>query len=136
LIYRLLYCSTATAQVNAEQMAAIGEQAKAANDEHDITGVLAYNSRFFLQSIEGARELVNDLYGRIARDPRNQHVVLVKYALVQERMWADWQIRFLMPTADTTALLKRYATQSLFNPYTMHPESAERMLLELSQLQP
>ncbi len=134
MLYRLIYCSTATSQVNTEELATLVERARATNTEHDITGMLLNNSRFFLQSIEGARELVNELYARISRDARNQHVVLVKYGQVPERLWPTWQARFLTPTADTQALLRRFATQGQFNPYTMHPDSAERFLFELSQL--
>jgi hypothetical protein len=134
MLYRLIYCSTATSKVNSEGLAQLVDRARSTNFEHDLTGMLLHNSRFFLQSIEGARELVNELYSRISRDPRNQHVVLVKYGQVPERLWPSFQARFLSPTADTQALLRRFATQGQFNPYTMHPDSAERILFELSQL--
>ncbi len=134
MIYRLIYCSTATSRANTEDMHKLIELSKQSNSQHDITGLFAYNSRFFLQSIEGARELVNELYARIQHDPRNQHVVLVKYAQVSERLWSGWSAKFLMPTKETTDLMRRYATQSLFNPYTMHPESAQQLLTELAHL--
>jgi hypothetical protein len=134
MLYRLIFCSTATSLCNVGELAAMTERAQAFNDTHDVTGLLINNSRFFLQSIEGARELVNDLYGRISRDPRNQHVVLIKYEQVRERMWTGWESRFLMPTAPMQRLLKRFATQDQFNPYTLHPDSAEQFLWELSQV--
>lgn len=132
MIYRLIYCSTATALATTEDMHKLIELSKANNAQHNISGVFAYNSRFFLQGFEGARELVNELYARIQRDPRNQHVVLVKYTQTPERRWQDWHAKFLMPTEDTANLLRRFTTQNLFNPYTMHPDSAERLLTELS----
>ncbi len=134
MLYRLIYCSTATPASSADELPRLIERSKANNQMHDITGVLCFNSRFFLQSIEGGRELINELFGRIHHDPRNQHVVLLKYEQVSIRAWSQWQSNFLTPTRELSHMLKRYSPQSVFNPYNMNPLSAEQLLVNLAEM--
>jgi hypothetical protein len=132
MIYRLIYCSTATDRATSGKLEALFAQSATYNQQHDISGILVVNSRFFLQALEGGREVVNDLYGRIAKDERNEHVVLIKYEQVSSRLWDNWSHLQIMPTANMPSLLRRYSTQSHFNPYTLHPNSAEQLLVDLA----
>ena len=49
----LIYVSRATADLGADDLAALGEAAAAANAARGITGMLAYNGEHFMQLLEG-----------------------------------------------------------------------------------
>jgi len=59
-----------------------------------ITGVLCVcqGGNVFLQALEGGRDAVNALYGRIVQDPRHRDVTLLDYAEIDERRFAGWRM--------------------------------------------
>ena len=59
MLIRLLYASTAQEGVDLNEFKRILSQAQTNNDQRDLTGMLAFNSKLFLQALEGARDQVN-----------------------------------------------------------------------------
>ena len=86
MLVRLLYASRATGQIDEALVASILEKAHAYNAAHGLTGILCTSSEgnVFLQVLEGGRPAVNELYGRILRDPRHQDVILLDYAEIAD----------------------------------------------------
>ncbi len=132
MLIRLVYVSTAQEAVDLAEFKRILLQAQGNNQRRDLTGMLAFNSKIFLQALEGARDQVNDLYARILRDPRHHSLALLKYSEIEERHWANWSMGFAAPNADNRALFLKHSSQSVFNPYVMRADAAEKMLIELS----
>ncbi len=133
MMIRLIYASTATDGVDLNEFKRILSTAQTNNGNRDLTGMLIFNSKVFLQALEGSRESVNDLYSKLTKDPRHYNLVLLKMEYIQERRWAEWSMGFAAPSANNKALFLRHSNQSTFNPYGMHPDSAEKLLVELSQ---
>lgn len=132
MLIRLVYVSTAVDSVDLNEFKKILGTAQQNNQRRDLTGMLAFNSKVFLQGLEGSREAVNDLYAKLMRDARHFNIMMLKYDNVSERHWSNWSMGFAAPNADNRALFLRYSAQSVFNPYGMTGDNAEKMLMELS----
>lgn len=132
MLIRLTYASTAQDGVDLNEFKSILLQAQTNNQRRDLTGMLAFNSKIFLQALEGSRDQVNDLYARLMRDPRHNTVTLLGYREIEERHWSKWSMGFAAPNSDNRALFLKYSQQSIFNPYSMKADAIEKMLMELS----
>jgi hypothetical protein len=132
MMYRLIYVSTALDSVDLNEFKRILNTAQTNNAARDLTGMLAFNSKVFLQAIEGSREAINDLYAKLTRDQRHFNLMLLKYSQIEQRHWANWSMGFAAPSADNRALFLKYSNQSTFNPYGMLGDNAEKLLMELS----
>ncbi len=132
MLVRLIYASTATDGVDLNEFKRILLQAQTNNQRRDLTGMLAFNSKIFLQALEGSRDQINDLYAKLIRDPRHNTVTMLGYKEIEERHWANWSMGFAAPNADNRALFLKYSQQSIFNPYGMKAEATEKMLMELA----
>jgi Sensors of blue-light using FAD len=132
MLIRLVYASTAQSGVDLNEFKRILLQAQANNHRRDLTGMLAFNSKIFLQALEGSRDEINDLYAKLIRDPRHKTVTLLNYKEIEERHWANWSMGFAAPNTDNRALFLKYSQQSVFNPYSMKADAVEKMLMELA----
>ena len=132
MLIRLIYASTAQDGVDLNEFKRILLQAQTNNHRRDLTGMLAFNSKIFLQALEGARDQVNELYAKLIRDPRHHGVTMLGYKEIEERHWASWSMGFAAPNSDNRALFLKYSQQSVFNPYGMKAEATEKMLMELA----
>jgi hypothetical protein len=130
---RLVYVSTAVDSVDLNEFKRILGTAQKNNERRDLTGMLAFNSKVFLQGLEGSREAVNDLYAKLMRDARHFNLMLLKYEPIDVRQWASWSMGFAAPNTENRALFLKYSAQSVFNPYGMSGDNAEHLLLELAQ---
>ena len=133
MLIRLIYASTAQDGVDLNEFKRILLQAQTNNHRRDLTGMLAFNSKIFLQALEGARDQVNDLYARLIRDPRHHTVTMLGYKEIEERHWSNWSMGFAAPNADNRALFLKYSQQSVFNPYGMKADATEKMLMDLAK---
>ena len=132
MLVRLIYASTAAENVGMTEFKGILQQSQANNNRRDLTGVLAFNSKIFLQGLEGSREEVNALYTRLLRDTRHHTVAVLEYAEIEEREWAQWSMGFAAASADNRALFLKYSGQSVFNPYAMRGSVVKKLLGELA----
>lgn len=132
MLIRLIYASTAQDGVDVNEFKRILLQAQTNNHRRDLTGMLAFNSKIFLQALEGARDQVNELYAKLIRDPRHHSVTMLGYKEIEERHWASWSMGFAAPNSDNRALFLKYSQQSTFNPYGMKADATEKMLMELA----
>lgn len=133
MLIRLIYASTANDTVDIHEFKRILLQAQSNNIQRDFTGMLAFNSKIFLQALEGDRNQVNELYGRLMRDPRHHSLAVLKAGNIEERMWSQWSMGFAAPNADNRALFLKHSAQSTFNPYAMAADAVEKMLQELTK---
>lgn len=131
MLVRLIYASTATEGVGMNEFKGILKQSQINNTTRDLTGVLAFNSKIFLQGLEGSREQVNELYSRLLRDTRHHTVAVLEFAEIEEREWAQWSMGFAAQSADNRALFLKYSGQSVFNPYAMRGSAVKKLLGEL-----
>lgn len=64
------------------------------NTAHGLTGILLYSNGNIIQVLEGTKEEVEYIFGRIATDYRHANVVKLSDGPVPNRSFADWSMGF------------------------------------------
>jgi len=130
MLVRLLYTSRAAGNANGA-VSSIMQQSHAYNPQQGITGVLCHSDSLYLQVLEGGREQVNRLYGKIARDPRHVDVMLLHYEEISERRYAGWTMGQANLGKLNPAMLLRYSALPELNPYALTGKSSLALIDEL-----
>lgn len=131
MLVRLMYASRATELVNQDDLVAILKKAKANNPVHGITGVLCYSGNIFLQVLEGGRMAVNQLYNKIASDPRHREVMLLSFEEISERSFASWSMGQVHLQRINPCLLLKYSDNAVLDPYAMPGAASMALFKEL-----
>ncbi|MFX5574661.1 BLUF domain-containing protein, partial [Acinetobacter baumannii] len=85
--------------------------------QQGITGVLCYSDTTFVQVLEGGRDQVNRLYGRLLRDDRHRDVILLAYESIDERQYSSWTMGKIRLDKINRSLLLKYSVTGELNPY-------------------
>ena len=93
-MYRLVYVSTAKDGISEADIGEILDASQSNNHERLITGFLAHNGRHFMQAIEGVRDEVLDIYGRILTDRRHSGIVQIVGEEIAVRAFPDWAMNY------------------------------------------
>jgi hypothetical protein len=89
-----IYASTAASIFKESDIPALLEHARTANAEGALTGMLLYIEGGFFQVLEGDDTVVDEVYGRIKRDPRHSKVTLIIQEPIAVRDFSDWTMGF------------------------------------------
>lgn len=73
--YAISYLSTANIKLQDQEVTDIMNETMVFNRDHDITGILLYNEQNFFQLLEGEKQIIIDLYNRIAEDHRHHDII-------------------------------------------------------------
>ena len=131
MLVRLTYVSRAVGIVTQPAMDQILQSSRKNNPIEGITGVLCSNGYIFLQLLEGGRKEVNQLFHRIARDPRHQDVQLLHMEEVTERRFGEWSMGRVMFDRINLAILLKYSSKPVLDPYSVPGASSVALLDEL-----
>ena len=132
MLIRLIYMSRSTGELNLQDVQDILTVARANNSNLDISGMLCYEQKYFLQALEGDRSAVNELYLEIADDPRHDEIVIISYEYVDNAVFGSWTMGFA-PASDHFYTLLNEIGHNSFNPKELTPEQAFSFLHKLSQ---
>ena len=133
MLTRLIYASEATEPLHAAGIEDILRTARAKNRLKDITGLLMFDHRYFLQVLEGDRQRLSDLYGSLARDTRHQHLLLMQCVPIDERQFADWSMGFAPSDSARQRLLLRHTASSQFEPQRLTASTALALLAAVAK---
>lgn len=131
MLVRLLYASRGAVAADPEALQSILRQSRANNPRLGITGLLCCADGVFMQVLEGGREPVNRLYGRIAADSRHIDVTLLSYEEVDERRFAGWAMGQVDMARLNPALLLKYSPQPALDPYALSGKASMALFEEL-----
>jgi hypothetical protein len=92
--YCLVYISQATHDFEDDELSHLLVTSRRNNARHGITGLLMYESRLFMQALEGPRPAVESLFQRIKRDPRHTDVHIICEDHIQNRNFGPWRMAF------------------------------------------
>jgi hypothetical protein len=126
-----MYASRAVPAVDQEELVAILKKSKVTNPKAGITGVLCFSEGIFMQVLEGGRTAVNQLYNRIAADPRHSDVVLLHYDEIAERRFAGWSMGQVNMARLNPALLLKYSECAKLDPYAVSGKVSMALFDEL-----
>jgi hypothetical protein len=100
------------------------DQARRRNASECVTGLLVFNRHHFLQYLEGGREQVTNIFGRIAADPRHSSVCLLSVRDLDERSCPDWTMAYLGSTRSLREIYRRFMVDESFEPNTLSADGA------------
>jgi hypothetical protein len=91
----LTYTSLARLDLGSEDLAAIHRSARELNSLDGITGLLVFNGTHFLQIVEGSGPAIDDLLGRLRRDPRHSSIEIRDERNIDARSFPDWSMELV-----------------------------------------
>ncbi|MEO9869746.1 BLUF domain-containing protein [Ekhidna sp.] len=100
MLFYTIYTSTPRDQVTLETLKEIKIVSQKNNPEKDITGILLGMENKYLQYLEGPEDNVNELFSKIWKDSRHQHVTQWIKGYSEERVFGDWSMGSWMLTND------------------------------------
>ena len=94
-LYHLGYVSTEAIKFSDEALVALLDEARSANTDRDVTGLLLYREGSFYQVLEGSESAVMATFQEIEEDPRHKEVRILFDGETDAREFADWKMGFL-----------------------------------------
>ena len=135
IILRLTYISRYNTDNPKGEVTRILTQAQQNNERNGITGALVFNHNYFLQSIEGARPVINELLRKLVKDNRHHGLQIIECREVELRHWSKWSMKYLIPSDENKGLALKFSTGTQFNPYLMNTNQIMMLIETLSDLQ-
>ncbi|MBO6510527.1 MAG: BLUF domain-containing protein [Roseibium sp.] len=123
----LVYASRAN-NIDERKISDILEKARANNAKLDVSGVLLFNSAYFLQCLEGSRESVNELYQKILNDDRHSAPLILDYRSISERDYSQWSMGYIGESVRFENEVLRFSNSRRFQPYQMAGDGARAFL--------
>ena len=119
-IFQLLYRSVSRGEASRNQVKQILESSVRNNGRREITGLLLYNGKVFLQLLEGEEAAVRRCYEKICLDSRHSAAVILMENESEQRLFPKWQMGYvdMKPTsnpADFSAFLKTAASHGVYD---------------------
>ena len=103
-MFYLIYVSHAADGLKSSDLHDILKKAHEVNANLDITGLLLYKNKRFMQLIEGQEDAVRGLYQKILQDPRHRDLIVLQEDTEPERQFPGWSMAFrnlnALPSAD------------------------------------
>ncbi len=95
-------------------LSGIFRMARKKNSENNITGIMSYQSGYYIQVIEGDEQAVDQLYSNIKADPRHTQVALLFQAPIDRRSFPNWDMKLsqlISKNKEFLDFIYRYADQ-------------------------
>lgn len=91
-VFRLIYRSHSRigATERKQELGQIFSVARSSNKKVDVTGALLITDDQFVQTLEGPEPTVRELYAKINKDKRHEHVEVLESGDVSGRVFGRW----------------------------------------------
>ena len=135
---QLIYGSTAVKPFTNEQLVELLKKAREKNERLNITGMLLYYDRSFIQVLEGDAEAVDGLFETIKNADRHESVTMFFRRETTAREFPEWEMGFMELSDDDIAKVPGYT--EVLNEHTLnaayfadHPSYAKTFLAAFMQ---
>lgn len=132
MLIRLIYASRMASGVDSRHVRDILAASQRNNRSRGVTGVLLFNSGYFLQWLEGGRGAVNERFRAIGGDGRHREAEILCYEAVPNRAFSGWTMGYAGEAGMNAELLFRYTEDTVFDPFTLTAEAAVALVRELA----
>ena len=132
MLVRCLYASRAATPLDPGRVDLIVEQSHRNNPARGVTGLLCCVDDIFVQVLEGGRDAVCDLFNTIIRDDRHHSVRILSYEEIPERRFGRWNMGHVNMAKVNTALLLKYSSMPVLDPFTTSASATMALLDELA----
>ena len=134
-LVRLIYASVINRETyNQETMDEILRVARKNNQKNNITGLLCFSNKYFIQCLEGGRRHVNATYEKILRDDRHSEPLLISYEEISTREFTDWSMGYISQSDLSKEAVLRHSTVDRLNPFDMPAKSCYEFMLDCKKL--
>lgn len=127
--HQIMYISSTRVPVSVAECREIVQISRLNNRRSDITGLLLFNSRRFLQVLEGPRAAVEETFERIRADDRHHGVVTLRTRDLSQREFGDWAMAFDDPETASGETLQEKVSDLL-----SHADASTRAQFEVTAL--
>lgn len=93
-MYELLYISVSRKGFSELELKDLLEKSRLKNHKNDVTGMLIYCGREFMQILEGEENVVKDLFQTISTDSRHNGIEVFYQGSIENRAFIDWSMAF------------------------------------------
>jgi hypothetical protein len=93
-VHHITYMSSATRALSPEELGDLLRQAQVLNERNQITGLLMYHNRSFVQTIEGPAPELRETMDRIRLDVRHHGIIMVENRERPDREFMGWTMAF------------------------------------------
>ena len=93
-MFSIVYVSSAIQPFTQEELLALLEESRDNNAAVGVTGMLLYKDGSFMQVLEGEQTAVQQVFGKISRDPRHRGVVVLLKQTLAARDFEDWSMGY------------------------------------------
>ena len=131
-LVQLIYASRMTDRCGPKELREILDKSREKNEPLGITGVLCYDQSSFLQCLEGARDIVNQLYNTIINDGRHKDVMLISYKDIHNRDFEQWTMAYLNVEDLSKSIVFKHSIDRTFDPYRMSAMQSLGFLKEIT----
>jgi hypothetical protein len=90
----ICYISDSLEYDSLDKLKALYTKAKLNNFKYNITGILVYKNKNFLQVLEGEDAIVDRTYNKIENDNRHQNIFKVINTSIETRIFEDYNFGF------------------------------------------
>ena len=132
MLKRVSYISKFSRPLTRDEVSKLAADAAETNRSIGVTGMLMSSGGIFYQVIEGPVDAVDDLFKRIAGDPRHQDVlVLSTHEEVEDRQFPSWAMKKV--DLDEEALSRLEPIKALLDAIVTQRETIQKMMRVLSR---
>ncbi len=105
-MFHLIYTSQAAQAFSDADLKKLLLRARSNNEKLNITGMLIYHDRTFMQALEGDELSVRDVFKRIKKDARHTGVAVLRdqSSFGERRIFGDWSMGFANASSNAQVL--------------------------------
>jgi len=94
MVYYISYVSTAVFPLSELKLMELLTQCRTKNKKNNITGMLLYIEGTFIQTLEGEKKYIDELYEKILIDSRHKDIFKLLSGFWKERRFENWSMGF------------------------------------------
>lgn len=105
-LIRLIYYSELQQSMSETEIDNLLKQSHQNNHQNDVTGILFFSGKDFIQVLEGTEPVIIKLYAKIMDDPRHHHCQLLDISFGQSRFFSEWAMGYFPQAPADIDMLK------------------------------
>jgi hypothetical protein len=108
-------------------------QGRRRNLDDGVTAVLVNVGPYFVQMMEGQRDVLTALFDRIYRDPRHSNVEMVDFSSIRTRELGDWSLAYHQVDPEDEVTARRFARGGAIDPAQFGADMARHFILAMAR---
>jgi hypothetical protein len=97
-VHQLIYASLAQKKMLKSDLYIILRKARNNNEHSGVTGLLIYSNEYFIQLLEGEKDVVKRLFKTISKDERHANIQILSESDTIERAFVNWEMAYSTPS--------------------------------------